>query len=94
MLPSLRPREGVFPHGKVVMELPVCYTSGLGRDCLTCSTGAHRPSTLSLHLLDTVVGWRSGARRLARPSAERMIVGSSHDQGLGINVETVLEHLF
>ena len=24
MLPSLRPREGVFPHGKVVMELPVC----------------------------------------------------------------------
>ena len=29
------------------------------------------PSTLSL-LLDTVVGWRSGARRLARPSAERI----------------------
>ena len=24
VLPSLRPREGVFPHGKVVSELPVC----------------------------------------------------------------------
>ena len=33
--------------------------------------GFHNPSTLSL-LLDTVVEWRSGARRLARPSAERI----------------------
>jgi len=33
--------------------------------------GFQSPSTLSL-LLDTVVGWRSGARRLARPSAKRI----------------------
>ena len=64
----------MIDDGRVRLSLSAGSTSGDLPDL----HGFHNPSTVSL-LLDTVVGWRSGARRLARPSAESASASVPHD---------------
>ena len=53
-----------------VTSVPLPFHSAGSSGDLPDLHGFQSPSTLSL-LLDTVVGWRSGARRLARDYGDR-----------------------
>ena len=66
-----RERDGEREHPHVVRHIVARRRARRAvRRAIAMPLG-RRPSTLS-HLLDTVVGWRLGARRLARPLAERI----------------------
>jgi len=85
MIPTMRRTTWATLQGLRTTGFPVTRGRSLAPTPDSGSTAdfhdASHPSTVSL-LLDTVVGWRSGARRLARPSAERICRTTGPDDRL------------